>query len=45
MSQTKSGYPDSHGYYPNKQLAQDVINELALCYANRNTKFWIREVN
>ena len=45
MSQTKSGYPDSHGYYLSKNEANQIVNELASYYVNRNTKFWIREVN
>ena len=43
-SQTKSGYPDSHGYYQSRNNAELVINELRNVYANRNTKFWIIEV-
>lgn len=44
-SQTQDGYPDSHGYYQTKTDAQEVINELSNYYSNRNTKYWILEVN
>jgi hypothetical protein len=44
-SQTKSGYPDSHGYYQTKTEAQEIIDELSNHYSNRNTKYWIVEVN
>ena len=44
-SQTKSGYPDSHGYYVSRNEAEDAVNELSNVYANRNTKFWIVTVS
>ena len=45
MSQTKSGYPDSHGYYYNKDIAEQFMSELSSMYKHRDTKFFIREVN
>ena len=45
MSQTKSGYRNSHGYYLREDEAKQVIDELKEYYGNRNTKYWIREVN
>lgn len=44
-SQTKEGYPDSHGYYHSRNNAELVVNALREVYANRNTKFWIIEVH
>lgn len=45
-SQTKDGYPDSHGYYETREEAVDVANCLKNnFYSNRNTKYWIVEVN
>ena len=44
-SQSRDGYPNSHGYYETREEAIDVANELRNNYSNRNTKFWIVEVN
>ena len=43
-SQSKSGYPDSHGYYKTREEAIQVTDELRNHFINRNTKFWIVEV-
>ena len=45
MSQTKSGYPDSHGYYLSKDIAEQCMSELSSMFKHRHTKFFIREVN
>ncbi len=44
LSQTKDGYPSSHGYYETKEEARACMTELADNYSNRNTKYWIRAV-
>jgi|DEB0MinimDraft_10_1074344.scaffolds.fasta_scaffold490073_2 hypothetical protein len=44
-SQSRDGYPDSHGYYETREEAMDVANELRSHYCNRNIKYWIIEVN
>jgi hypothetical protein len=44
-SQSRDGYPDSHGYYGTREEAMDVANELRSHYCNRNIKYWIIEVN
>ena len=41
QSQTKDGYPSSHGYYETKEEARVCITELADDYSNRKTKYWI----
>jgi hypothetical protein len=43
-SQSRDGYPDSHGYYVTREEASKVADELRKHYSNRNTKFWIIEV-
>ena len=44
-SQSRDGYPDSHGYYNTREDAMLIVNELRNNFSNRNTKFWIVEVN
>ena len=44
LSQTKDGYPSSHGYYATVDEAEQAIAELSFNYSNRNTKYWVRTI-
>ncbi len=44
-SQTKDGYPDSHGYYETREAAEECIADCGASSCNRETKYWIVTVN